>query len=500
MKYRKIIASTIIAILLISIVLTTNTHALSSEGVINSITKEITSKIEVTESKVVGDSTNPTPEHPIYLTCERSSVGEWKDHVELTFIYKGLNAIKSLVITKDGTQIASSTPAANTYQGTYAITVTQNGEYICVVEDVEGNKMTYRVTVSNIGQAEPSGTPTIELTYEPDSTVWTKEEKLIIKVSDSNGIKSVTIGIDGSSDVTTLSTSENEGTEKTYTYMINKNDTKYAVVAENLKCGKRTSRITFHNIDPTPPTNTAPTVVKGSSNTKIKVTCNQKDNESGIAKKGLKITKEGGTTTTVETIPTEYELPSTGKFTIQTVATDRAGNETVSEGTVYETSADPTPSGDPSPSPSSDPSPSPSGNPTPGEIQSDKYNVDYNESIITRVSPKTTKEEFVNNITIQGAYTILDENDKGVLEGYIKTGYKVKTSNNTYTIAVIGDLAPNGEIDVADLAKMRSHLVGFEGKVLTGAYLRAADVSGDGNVNIIDLSRMRSIIVGNMSV
>ncbi len=497
----------LVVILMLSILIclffSAKSYALSFDKIIKNTESNLISafNVEELESKVGADG-------KIKVTVERAHEGEWTKEETLTFKYTSEKPIKIITFMKDETEeiLDKVEPTDEINSGVKTEIVKENGKYKFIVEDIEGSKYTYTVTVSNIGEAEPTGTPSIEVTYSTNTQTWTKEEILTIKVTDENGIKEVTAGEDASEERTKLSTSENEGTEKTYTYKITKNDTKYAIVATNIKGGKKTYRVTLHNIDNIPPTDEAPTVVKGSSSKKIKVTCNQKDNESGIAEKTVRVFRGDTQIKDWSTISGEIELPSENEeYTIETKAVDRAGNETISKTTNYKTSTvEPTPTTSPSPTTTPSPSPTtteePSPSPTNSEITSEKYNIRQEEKIITRVSPGTTLQEFINNISVKGAYTIIDENNNGVTEGNVKTGYKVKTANTTYIISVIGDIAPNGKVDVADLARIRAHLVGESGKILTGVNLFAADISGEGNINIIDLARIRAIIVGALKV
>ena len=505
MSLKKVIASSVVVLLLTLLVLTGKTFAVNTSGIMNSTLKNIQSNLALRNVITTVGAEDPSNERPIILTVERSVVGEWTSQVTLKFTYRCVNNLKSLTITKQdtGAVLDKYEPYSGTQSGMHSFTVTENGVYDCVAEDEEGNTFKLSVTVSNIGEPEPSGVPTINIGNATEDGKWVKERVLTISVSDPKGIKEVTAGVDGSDEVTKLSTTENEGTEKTYTYTVTKNNTKYAFVAINLRDGKKTSRITFHYIDSVAPTDDAPTVSKGTSNTKIVVTCNQKDNESGIEKRELKITKNGAVVITNETIPSEIDLGGEGEFKVQTITTDKVGNQTISKETTYNTSSGeptPSPSTDPTPSPSTDPTPSPS-EPQQGEIKTDKYSVDYNQKILSRVLPNTDLADFKKNIKVEGGvYTIVTDNNEGVTEGVIKSGYKIRTSNNTYTISVIGDIAPNGQIDILDLAKLRAHIIQMSGQTLTGISLVSADISGDGSVNIIDLARLRAIIIGTMTL
>ena len=80
----------------------------------------------------------------------------------------------------------------------------------------------------------------------------------------------------------------------------------------------------------------------------------------------------------------------------------------------------------------------------------------------------------------------------------IGTGYIIEISNsagsNSYTYVMYGDLSGDGEINSADLLKMRQHLLGQIN--LNGAFLTSAYVSGDNEINSADLLRLRQHLLG----
>lgn len=131
-----------------------------------------------------------------------------------------------------------------------------------------------------------------------------------------------------------------------------------------------------------------------------------------------------------------------------------------------------------------------------GSITSKEYTV--KNHMITRVPVNTTMSTFKSKITVNGAYTIVDKNNKEVTGNLVRTGYKVKVGNDTYEIAVISDISGSGGDNYSralDLAKMRSHLVAREGSILTGVNFDAADINGNGTVTILDLLKLRVLSV-----
>ncbi len=83
--------------------------------------------------------------------------------------------------------------------------------------------------------------------------------------------------------------------------------------------------------------------------------------------------------------------------------------------------------------------------------------------------------------------TIKNDGDK------IGTGYKIHISNSSgsmeYTYVMYGDLNGDGEINSADLLKLRQHLL--EMNKLEGAFLKSAYLTNDEEINSADLLRIR---------
>lgn len=146
---------------------------------------------------------------------------------------------------------------------------------------------------------------------------------------------------------------------------------------------------------------------------------------------------------------------------------------------------------DPTPTPTPDPEPTPEPVPEPKKISaivSDaKYQ--YNNGIISGITPNTPIETVKNNlINTGGVITITDANGNTITGGNIGTGMKVNiTSGITETLIVLipGDIDGNGDIDVLDLVALKQHLLGTIPCV--GVYLQAANFDNEGSVDVIDL-------------
>lgn len=119
------------------------------------------------------------------------------------------------------------------------------------------------------------------------------------------------------------------------------------------------------------------------------------------------------------------------------------------------------------------------------------YSVNNTDKVIAKIPASTSLDIFKTKITANQEYKILDKNNNEVTSGEMKTGYKVKFDTEEYVISVIGDINGDGLLNILDLARMRAHLVGRKGYILSGIYLNSADISGNGEVDILDLARMR---------
>lgn len=103
------------------------------------------------------------------------------------------------------------------------------------------------------------------------------------------------------------------------------------------------------------------------------------------------------------------------------------------------------------------------------------------------------KDKIGSNIIIKDA----NGNDKSN-DDLIGTGYTIEINssdgNVTYTYVMFGDLTGDGEINSADLLKMRQFLLGSV--ELHGAFLSSAYLNGDNEINSADLLRIRQHLLG----
>lgn len=125
-------------------------------------------------------------------------------------------------------------------------------------------------------------------------------------------------------------------------------------------------------------------------------------------------------------------------------------------------------------------------------ITSEKYIVE--DEIISRIKPNTTITELRKNINASQDIVIIDKNGN-ILENdqKIGTGMQLKVGKLTYTLSVIGDIDGDGEISVADLSKIKLHLIDLE--TLTGLELKSGNIDGIDEITLIDLAQMKLVII-----
>lgn len=114
--------------------------------------------------------------------------------------------------------------------------------------------------------------------------------------------------------------------------------------------------------------------------------------------------------------------------------------------------------------------------------------------IVNRINRNTLVDGFKLMIdTNVNDYSILDRNDGEVVEGIIKTGYKLRVGFSVapvnYTLVVRGDVLGSGNPGVDDDKKIAKHII--NGNVFKEDYeLLAADYDGDGEIKMIDIVKM----------
>ena len=100
----------------------------------------------------------------------------------------------------------------------------------------------------------------------------------------------------------------------------------------------------------------------------------------------------------------------------------------------------------------------------------------------------------------EGYTIIIKDNNGNIIEesSKIGTGYIIEVGNKygklSYTYVLYGDLSSDGEIDSADLLKMRQHLLNKN--VLSGSHLESSDVNKDGIIDSADLLLLRQNLLG----
>ena len=111
----------------------------------------------------------------------------------------------------------------------------------------------------------------------------------------------------------------------------------------------------------------------------------------------------------------------------------------------------------------------------------------------------TTIIDIKNKVGAGGSVSITDANGNTKNDGdKIGTGNRINVTNGTdnsiYTYVLFGDLTGDGEINSADLLKMRQHLLGIS--TLNNEYLQSASLTNDSEINSADLLKIRQYLLG----
>ena len=126
-------------------------------------------------------------------------------------------------------------------------------------------------------------------------------------------------------------------------------------------------------------------------------------------------------------------------------------------------------------------------------VQNDKVKVDKSSKKVTTV-PNAIGNDLDN--LIGGNVAVRNSNGQVInLADKLATGY---TINDTYTVAVLGDVNGDGESDAIDLLLIKRRLLGTqEFDELKG---NAADLNKDGVVDAIDLLLQKRYLLGTQNI
>ena len=128
----------------------------------------------------------------------------------------------------------------------------------------------------------------------------------------------------------------------------------------------------------------------------------------------------------------------------------------------------------------------------------------------TSYDPKTTlnnigatlKNEYIKGFNVGTTISSLKAKDSNATYSntdIVKTGQTITLKDETkYYIVIYGDITGDGNINSADLLKIRQYLLGKTN--LTGAYFEAANFNNDNKVNSSTLLKIRQYLLGKTSI
>ncbi len=112
------------------------------------------------------------------------------------------------------------------------------------------------------------------------------------------------------------------------------------------------------------------------------------------------------------------------------------------------------------------------------------------------------KEGFIRGFEIGASIDEIKSKDSSIQingDGLIKTGQTITFANGTsYTVVVYGDLTGDGQINSADLLKMRRYLIGKDN--LSGAFMESAKIMNGDDVNSANLLKLRRFLLNKDNI
>lgn len=137
---------------------------------------------------------------------------------------------------------------------------------------------------------------------------------------------------------------------------------------------------------------------------------------------------------------------------------------------------------------------------TPLSTHLSNMNLHQKSSFVTNISPDTTVGTLKNKT--KGNELAFRSANGGTLGNSekLKTGDKITfPTGETYEIVIYGDMTGDGNINSADLLRMRQYLLGQVS--LSGSSMEAARlINSSGNVNSADLLRLRQYLLGQKGI
>ena len=128
--------------------------------------------------------------------------------------------------------------------------------------------------------------------------------------------------------------------------------------------------------------------------------------------------------------------------------------------------------------------------------KSDKVEVTTNNIIKVSIGKNYTllSSALLDDLKVSNtSVTICDTNNNEVTT--LRTGYKLKTNNDEYTVVILGDVNPDGKISALDYIAIRKHML--KSKTITEPFLwLAADVNQDNKISALDYIAIRKIMIG----
>lgn len=136
------------------------------------------------------------------------------------------------------------------------------------------------------------------------------------------------------------------------------------------------------------------------------------------------------------------------------------------------------------------------------KITSGKYLMPDEISIIRKILPKTTIDDFKKEFSIEANKVHIYKDEKTqteIKEGYIKSNMIIKFDGveEKYTALVVGDINGDGLANQVELQNIIKHIIGLKKYQLTGERLLCADINTDNVVNQKDLKLLINYILYN---
>lgn len=120
-------------------------------------------------------------------------------------------------------------------------------------------------------------------------------------------------------------------------------------------------------------------------------------------------------------------------------------------------------------------------------------NLDHNNFKFITLFNEWNVSDFIS-ILDSSTYKVENQTNEEVTDGFVGSGYKLKTDSNKSVIVIRGDITGDGKIRMSDVMKTANQILN-ENTITEDYYLKAADITGDNQIRMSDVMKLANAVL-----